>query len=332
MGGALSNSSYTQNMEITPDRWCTTPFFTRTRRLGELDQSLFLLADLIILALNLLFACSVLKIIKSTITRIQRKPCMWLLYHLAFNDIIFTIVAQSSYAAKLMLPRLNCSFDLTAMFFSQSLSNTSIALIVEVSILRYLSTKHLLSMSLILTLKRAKILLMVAICYGVAFSGLLLWGSIIDNLVVINLPPCLTDICVPIIIPMFYNRAMVIAQGRRGTIYEKGRISLAENTLRKVTIYTLMTYVPFRLCFFVTSTFKMVYTVELENNSTYLLQFFHSASYLILCMTPVGNSILYILSDRRARRIVNTWKRYLKSFLSTRLSIDIRSRSVAANL
>ena len=285
--------------------------------------------NMLILVLNVLFSFGVIKMISISITRLHRKPCMWLIFHLVINDLVFTVIAQSVYAAKLLVPNLKCSFDLVAMFITQSLSNTSIALIVVISFLRYMSTKHLLSMQIILTLPRAKYMLAGAFTYGVCFSSVLLFGSIIDNAILINLPPCLTDIIVPVIIPIIYNRALLVTRSRRTTVYAKGRISFAEDILRQVTVYTLATYLPFRLCFFVTSTFKMIYTVELDNNSTYLLQFLHSVSYLILCMTPIGNSILYILSDRRARRTVIEWKRELKRKLSNIQNFKLRRPSVA---
>lgn len=329
MGGLVSHTNQTLNLEVTPDRWCTTPFFTRTRRMEVIDQVMFMCADLLVLIFNLIFCFSVLKIMKLSIERLNNKPCMWLIFHLTINDIIFTSISQVMYGAKLILPNLKCSFDLVAMFLSQALSHSSIALIVQISFMRYLSTKHLLSMRLILTLRRAKFMLAGAFLYGISVSSTLLIGSIVDNVVIINLPPCLTDIIVPIIIPIIYSRALKVARSRRSTVYDKGRLAYTDTILKQVAIYTLVTYVPFRLCFFGASTFKMMYTIELENNSTHLLQIFHSLSFLILCMTPIGNSILYIVSDRRARNIVYRWKRDWKRMLSSIRIFKLRRPSVA---
>ena len=294
-----SNATVAEN-----ERWCTTPFATRTIRLKTLDHYFFVTFDLLAFFTNIAFACLTIHILKST-HRLRTKRCLWLIYHRSVNDIIFTIITQTLYMIKLLTPELRCYYDLVFTSISLSLADTSLFLEFSISLVRFYSTKTLMKLNYVLTRKRAWYVVCAAFTFAAIITLLNLLGSYVDNVFLIHLPTAISCIVIPVTIPIIYQKAANVARRRRLTSYFHKNKSFVERTLHRAMFITLMTYIPFRWPFFVSSLFKMIYLNELDYDSSRRLQFIHSMCFLLFCLGPVGNAMLYFLSDKRARRRIN---------------------------
>ena len=296
-------------------RWCTTSFSTATLHLSFIDELFFVMSDMFVLIANIIFSTAAIHILKTT-KHFRRKRCLWLMYHLYLNDIIFTVVSQALYLFKVVTPGLECIYDLIFWFTSSLLANTSLALIVVVSSLRFMCTKYLVRMQMMLNKRRSWYLLICSFLFGVLITFIGILGASFNSVTLIHLPASISDILVPLVIPIIYGKATAIAKQRRISSYFLERRGETEIILRRGMFVTLAVYLPFRLPFFLISTYKMLYTVHLDYVSNRQLQFTHSACFLIYCMAPVGNSLLYFLSDRRARtRAKILMKNFSNSFL-----------------
>ena len=312
---------------VSIDRWCITPFATRTRRLKDASETFLINLDILILIFDIFFSSLGMYLLKTT-RNFKRKYCLWLLYHLYLNDIIFAVTTQTLYAIKLFKPELPCIYDILWSFVTLTIANASLSLVVAVAIIRLISTKYSLHITTILSKIKSRIILFLAYFIGFSINILMTVGAIINDVYLIHLPAVLTDILFPIAIPLIYLRAVQISRKRRESSYFKSQRSLVEAALRRGMYATILTYLPVRLPYFISSTYKMVYTIEFENDSNYALQLVHSSCFLIFCLTPVGNVVLYFMSDRRARRRIVAYLTYYKRYINQRFRRYVNRRSV----
>ena len=196
---------------------------------------------------------------------------------------------------KLLTPELKCYYDLFFTSISLPLADTLLLLEFSVSLVRFYSTKTLIKLIYVLTRKRAWYVVCAAFAFAAIITLLNLLGSYVDNVYLIHLPTAISCIVIPVTIPIIYQKAADIARWRRLSSY-----------LHRAMFVTLLPFIPFRWPFFVSSLFKMIYLNELDHDSNRRLQFIHSMSFLLFCLGPVGNAVLYILSDKRAPRRITT--------------------------
>ena len=295
----------TSNTTVVNEHWCTTPFATRIIRLKTLDHYFFVTFDLLAFFINIAFACLTMHILKST-RRLCTKRCLWLIYHISVNDIIFTIITQTLYMIKLLTPELKCYYDLFFTSISLPLADTLLLLEFSVSLVRFYSTKTLIKLNYVLRRKRAWYVVCAAFAFAAIIALLNLLGSYVDNVYLIHLPTAISCIVIPVTIPIIYQKAADIARWRRLSSYFHNNKSFVKRTLHRAMFVTLLTFIPFRWPFFVSSLFKMIYLNELDHDSNRCLQFIHSMSFLLFCLGPIGNAMLYILSDKRAPHRITT--------------------------
>ena len=292
----------TLNETEADERWCTTPFTTRTLKLTDSGKTVLFLFDIGILCTNLSFSLFGIWAVRSS-RKFKVKPPLLLIFNLFANDIVFTVTAQSFYALKLFVPGLRCYYDLVFSFVNTWLSNASLTMVMGIALVRWMNTKYLFRTAKILTVTRAKCSIFLALTIALFLSSTILIGSIFNVYYLIQFPSSLSDVIVPIAIPYIYYRAMKISKTRRHASTIQYR-SLTVETLRRCSFLTMVTFLPARILFFGSSTYKMINLKIYENPSERGFQLVHSVCYLIFCLSPVGNSLAYFLNNQGARRFM----------------------------
>ena len=243
-----------------PKFTCTTPFTT-----GKLDittnqrSSLFIL-DILILSVNLTANLAAIYALTKT-QQLKRRPSIYLILYLCMSDCSFAISAQILFAVKIFNPELPCIYDLLFEFLSSVLADLSLCLVVLISVSRYLHTRFMLRVKLIITHFRVRISLCLAILVAAMFSSISLFGSTYGDINVYlqtEIFSTAVGVLLIICVAAIYRQTELIAKRRKAASHYELRFAcFSEKVLKKIMISTLATLLPLRIPFFGSTVFKV---------------------------------------------------------------------------
>lgn len=287
---------------------CTTPFTTGKLDITENQRSSLFCIDLLILLFNMVANFSAIYALLHS-QHIKRKPSMMLLLALCFSDCCFSIFAQILFAIKIFNPELPCIYDLTFEFLSTVLADLSLCLVVLIAISRYIHTRHMIRVKVIITRARVRLSIFASFILASIVSSVTVFSNTYgdaDLYLRTEIIHTFIGVTIIMMVVIIYRKTEEIAKRRKAalTSSEFHYTHYSQKVLRKIMLSTLCTLLPLRIPFFSSTVYKALISEKQGKRLTWWMQYTHLGCYAIFCLSAGANAVIFLYNNKTARKVI----------------------------
>lgn len=280
---------------------CQTSYSGRTR----LDSTFIVVLvslDIIVMVLNFVF--NVLVILSLVLSKQLYNTSLKLVMYLSISDCCIACVVQPLFAVLVLLypTEPNCVFEMVVQFFAIFFTHTSGYIIALIGYDRFARIKYMTKYSGIMTERRLKWLIAVAMLLSVLQALAYVVGTQFSFFNKAKRVAVIIDFLIALLVLLSYAMAVWVARKYRKNSTNKDMLKKVDRTITKLASKILLSIVAFYIVYVAISMTHSSLVNKVNPSTREWLEFLLLFGYLLTYTNSLVNAAIFLGVNKKARK------------------------------